>query len=865
MNFGGDCRSVLPGIILASAGMVSTMPPANAQDRIANTLNVDEIVVTTRKREENLQEVPIAINVLGAEQIAREGIRGLDEISKLSPSLQFDRSFSQNSVRVTLRGLSNTRGRANVAFLVDGIDVTSEVTGNNAGSPLLINQRLLNDVERIEVVKGSQSALFGRAAFAGAINYVTKEPSDEFEANFSANVAEYGQQEVFAGTSIPLTDTTGIRLTSVFWDSDGVYRNVVSGNKFGGGDGYGLAGTLVWEPIDSLKVKARISVTDENYNPAAVADNSVKQTTLDVPDDAAPVTDVSSVNALPFVGNADGLEVRASEDPITGGEYPGNTLEVMRASIIATWDIQDYTLSSYTGFTDADFTQRFDLDRQAEGRPDQILGHGEYDTFGNTKQISQEFRFATNWDDFPVNFTGGLQYWNEERDDFSRSISVTCRVSAFCGPGQDITKYKGWQDLYADALANSLDYRNPIFAETDHWSVYVMAEWDISDSWSLVFEDRFVKEDFEALVEIGSSCTNPFPFNANLDFYNAVTDENQPTCIRGTPQMGLTKSDYQTPKLTLEWQAAYNTLLYGSIAKAVKPAGISLVLVPIKFEFPIEGYTFLPEKMWSYELGAKTEWDGAFGNLIFNSAVFFLDYTDKQTNTQQELGGCATDSPPPECLDADPDNDPQSFLLGKPTNASSAWVKGLELETNWATPVDGLSIGAAMTLLDSEYEDFYDATRSAGRIAIAGTCGEIILIRGAEHCNLNLSGNRLEFMPKRSYVATGKYEVPLAATGLDWFIESNASYQSERFTSADNFTVLDDFWKVDARLGLSGDRWTLIGYVNNLFDDNTITSASGNPDVAAGYVDTIGTVPPFLPTAFLPQPRTYGLRFRYQY
>ncbi len=97
---------------------MSVVPPANAQ--------VEEVIVTTRKREENLQEVPIAVTALGAEQIARQGITDLGDIAQLVPSVQFDTAFGPQDTRVTIRGLSNTRGRSNVAFLVDGIDVTTE-------------------------------------------------------------------------------------------------------------------------------------------------------------------------------------------------------------------------------------------------------------------------------------------------------------------------------------------------------------------------------------------------------------------------------------------------------------------------------------------------------------------------------------------------------------------------------------------------------------------------------------------------------------------------------------------------------------------------------------------------------------------
>ena len=133
---------------------------------------IEEIVVTVRRKEELLQNVPIAVNAITSETIQRAGIKQLSDISALSSSLLVDEVFSQQDVRVTVRGLSNTRGRSNVAFLVDGVDVTSETTGTSAGSSLLANLRLLSDVERIEAVKGPQSALYGRAAFALSLIHI---------------------------------------------------------------------------------------------------------------------------------------------------------------------------------------------------------------------------------------------------------------------------------------------------------------------------------------------------------------------------------------------------------------------------------------------------------------------------------------------------------------------------------------------------------------------------------------------------------------------------------------------------------------------------------------------------------------------
>ena len=436
--------------------------------------------------------------------------------------------------------------------------------------------------------------------------------------------------------------------------------------------------------------------------------------------------------------------------------------------------------------------------------------------------------------------TLGLQYWEEDRDDFSRSISVTCRAIVFslCGPDQDVTKYKSWQDLYADANTNAGAYRTPTLAETDSLSAYAMLEWDITDTIALTLEDRYVKEEFDATVAIGASCVNAFPFNADLVFYNPANDTNQPNCIPGNIESGSTDTDYHAPKVTLEWQATDTAMLYGLVAKGVKPPGYSLIIVPIKFAIPLDAYKFEEEEMWSYEIGAKTNWDGKLGSLLFNTAVFYQDYSDKQTNTQQQIG---------------------NFVVGVPTNASAAWVRGLEVETNWATPLEGLSAGVAWTWLDSEYDDFKDPTRSATRIAIAGTCGNVVEIRGTDHCEIDLSGNTLEYMPEHSVVLTGRYENTLF-TDVTWYLESNASWQTERYTSADNFTKLEDYWLADVRLGFSGEAWDVIAYVNNVFDDDTITSSGGNTDVAAGYVASETLTPPTLTTAFLPPPRTAGLR-----
>jgi outer membrane receptor protein involved in Fe transport len=252
--------TVLFAICLLAAPPLLLMPTAG-------WAQVEEIVVTTRRRTESLQDVPIAVTAITSQDIQRSGIANLDDLAKLSPSVSFDSGYNPTDTRVNIRGLSATRGRANVAFLVDGIDVTSENV-IAAGSGLLANRRLLNDVERIEIVKGSQSALYGRAAFAGAISYITKEPGDEFEGNVRVDAADYGAYDISAALGGPIVqDILGMRVNGVYWEEDGIFTNSVSGQKVGGGDGFGASLTAVLTPTESLKFKARVEYSDDHFDP----------------------------------------------------------------------------------------------------------------------------------------------------------------------------------------------------------------------------------------------------------------------------------------------------------------------------------------------------------------------------------------------------------------------------------------------------------------------------------------------------------------------------------------------------------------------------------------------------------------------
>lgn len=155
-------------------------------------------------------------------------------------------------------------------MLVDGIDVSSEAITSSGGS-LLVNTRLI-DIERIEVVLGPQMALYGRSAFNGALQYVTKNPSEEFEAELKADVNAEDGYEFVGNLSGPIFgDALGYRLNATAWEQEGFYDNSITGAAVGGNEGYGLALTLQSAIGENWSFKFRTAYTDDESQPSAQA------------------------------------------------------------------------------------------------------------------------------------------------------------------------------------------------------------------------------------------------------------------------------------------------------------------------------------------------------------------------------------------------------------------------------------------------------------------------------------------------------------------------------------------------------------------------------------------------------------------
>ncbi len=855
-----------------------------------------EIVVTTRKREERLQDVPISISVADFEQLKRTGAKGLEDVLNISPSFVYDEVRSQKDVRISVRGLSPTRGRSNVAFLVDGIDVTSE-SFNSAGASILVSQRLLSDVQRVELVKGPQSALYGRAAFAGAFNYVTRDASDEFEAELNFEAAEHHEYEVSGSASGPvIEDVFGLRFSGYYWDERGQYTNIVTGEELGGGMGYGGALTANLNLTDSFSLKARLEYSDDEYEPRAIV--GIPQTgMISVPANAlGTVVDpmdplLTGLRDTGTFGDADGFQLALSDNPRTPGkDYLGNDVEIFRASLIATWDVPGGTITSYSGFLDANTSEGLDTDY--EGTPggsvflDTRSGNAEIISFEDAQIFSQELRFASDWQDVPLfgdrlQMTLGGNYWLNDKEIDLRGVTVNCfesleflpfgpppgipsvELNEICqdadvslGFGSDDPAsgpVDTWQEvvLLNEAMGTNISPLNHV--KSRHLSAYIMLEWQAFEAWKLSFENRYVDEKFEMTRSAGNPCTFIAPFTLS-----AVCDQTIPQVS------GRQDSNYHTPKVTLEWTPTENTLIYFSAAHARKPAGIEQ-LAPSGFAIPsLDGFKFASEKMNAYELGIKTTVSNGFGNLAVNVAAFFQDFSDKQVTVQVvEANG---------------------LLSRRTINAGSAEVIGAELDFAWQTPVEGLTFSGGYTYLpEAEYKEFFDTTSSPLDIAGAGNCAQTVasvfdFVSGMNvltpQCIISFAGKRLERAPKQAFALSASLVRPAKplndwfGTSVDWFIEGDTRYRGKRFDDPDNLTIFENYIELDLRAGLQGENWQLLVFVDNVTGNNTFrTGSAGSAPDFGDSQDLVGA--PFFSTttgllfhdfAILPPKRTVGVR-----
>ena len=296
-------------------------------------------------------------------------------------------------------------------------------------------------------------------------------------------------------------------------------------------------------------------------------------------------------------------------------------------------------------------------------------------------------------------------------------------------------------------------------------------------------------------------------------------------------------------------------MYYLSWANATKPKGISIVGALTGFD--PEASSFDDETLNVYEIGAKTNW--LDNRLMLNGSLFYQEFDDKLVSSQKQ----------------DPDT---GLLFAAPVNASKATVYGLELDVVWQA-TESLQLTGSYTYLNTEYDDFTSLTKGPGTIADAGNCTIVAdPAKGTggvddDFCQINLSGNELEYAPRNAFVGGFSFRKPLVGE-TDWLFEGDVIYQDDRYQDAVNTVKFESYTTADFRLGLLNKQWDIIAYVDNAFEDDAIKSSfrnTYNQGIAffGGSFSPDGAPSTFvLPgnqTPIKPDQRQVGLRVNYRF
>jgi iron complex outermembrane recepter protein len=246
----------MASLLLASASLnILTVPlflaaPAHAQTvpaaEDAGTNDENIIVVTAQKREENLQEVPVAINVIIAESIDNYDVKNFEDVARVSPSLSVDTGDAPSGNVIRMRGIGTAAfsisAESSVAVIVDEVPLmlTAQAFGN------------LDDIERVEVLKGPQGTLFGKNASAGVVNVVTQAPTDTLTGKISLRATSDKEYKGSLSLSGPIGEDLGIRVNGYYLDRDGYITNLFDRSKLGGDKAWGIRTKLAFEPSDEF-------------------------------------------------------------------------------------------------------------------------------------------------------------------------------------------------------------------------------------------------------------------------------------------------------------------------------------------------------------------------------------------------------------------------------------------------------------------------------------------------------------------------------------------------------------------------------------------------------------------------------------
>lgn len=810
-------------VFLFTSGLVA---PAYAQDQDAiadDQAVLDVVTVTARKKEETAQSAPVALSVYTAESIEELGIQTIDDIARHTAGLSFSRAFGRTTERPVIRGAANILAgvqfgvESGTAYFIDGVYYSGDIQAVD-----------INQIERVEVIKGPQSALYGRNTYAGAINFITRRPDDEFRAYGEAEIATHDQYGFYGRVSGPIVEgrlRAGISFR--YWEYGGEWTNGPTGTTIGDEQTFSVLGVVDFEPTDTVLIQGRLGYAndDDGPRPFALVGSETNNCFPGYRSNAFYDPNHLAFLNPPFAGifpdnfTDDNINqyfcgvLEAPEQPtqdLDGIPFVGVEREMVYGLVKA--DIGfggGFNLAAQFGFRDQELTTGADSDHQPGSlffvAISPFFSIPTSDAFLNNAAVDESFDWSAEVRiESPVDrrirgMIGGFYYdFEEENFDFSFANDP---ANDFLGPLDDI-----------DSIENK--------------AFFARIEVDALENLELSAEIR-VQSETKSLFIDGE-------FDDEVEFNDVI------------------------PRFVVNYQANDDVLLYASYAEGLKPGGLN---GPDGAEVGFVEY--FPEESKNVEVGIKSTLFG--GRMTANVSAFYIDISRYQLTTPIAGGSGSTN------------------VNSVATNQGDAEVKGFEVEIRAAVSAN-LTVGGTYAFTDAEFTSGCDAfqfTLTSGGFTMApidindpSTFNQFAvpdptdpsrpandpagLFTGAADCSI--VGNSVPLTSKHQASFFASYDRPIA-NGLAFFATMDFTHESSKFVQVHNLAETGDANILSARLGIRGENWRIEIFGSNLTDNDTIPIATRWFDLFQGFAQISSTTTPGIDNSIL-GPRSFFTSYR---
>jgi len=759
---------------------------------------IEEIVVTARKRAENLQEVPLAITAFTAEALRQNNVQSIHDIANYTPGFTMDRGFGRDFDRPVIRGQSNIQGESNASFFIDGVYVAGSITAST-----------IDALERVEVVRGPQAALYGRRTFAGAVNYITKAPSDTFEGQING---KFGSHETFKGSMWmrgPLIEDKLQYFLAANWDYyGGEWRNTLAPNppnpstspSPAGPFAYSVAPTrgdtskIGYEETRDVTAKLRLIATDDvefNFKSSFTDQNDSQRATFllggnelncFLPVAGTPTATqggyycgeidtkgrLPNINIPDFVDGTTGSFAAGASSlrradgtigttPVAAPPQKNGILrEIYRNTADVSIDANEWNILVRGAYNHEARDRAFDADVTGErlsaiprSAPAFVVasGAGVFQAYDQLKieDYSGEFR-VTSPEDKTVTGIFGAFYYKEKNKTRTRTFSA-----------------RG----FAVFLDNGGDYtRNTV----ENLAAFGQLEFNATDALSLSVEARYAED------KLNLRTTTP-ALTTLVDLNGKFTSF--------------------TPRFTIDYKLSDDVLLFALAAKGNKPGGFNSGLATARTlpQHIADGTLFIDEEQsWNYEIGAKTTW--LDGRATTNASAFYIDWDKQQLTTVINIVNAAGQASTAPIL----------------VNLGVTRVTGFEVESAFQL-TENWSASASYANVKPEIRKGDDPEQ----FAFTGISDPTLANGG------NLRGQITPNAAKHQLSVSATYTAPLT-DDVDWYLTNDVNYKSKRYSQVFNLAHTGDTTLWNARVGLKADAWRLFLWVDNILEDDDPTN-----------------------------------------